>query len=151
MLIEFYKSTQEYTPLALSLTELMCKCVMDTGLNDLDIELYDYNRWRTFYSFNANDIAKAIAKAIDNVETNVILCTELVEAKAREELKIFTLPFLLTLILIGYTLIEGFNYSSNILYFLIMVWGLFFIFYSFKDKGKLGKLARKLIECCKRW
>ena len=83
MLIEFYKSTQEYTPLALSLTELMCKCVMDTGLNDLDIELYDYNRWRTFYSFNANDIAKAIAKAIDNVETNVILCTELVEAKAR--------------------------------------------------------------------
>jgi len=75
----------------------------------------------------------------------------LVEAKAREELKIFTLPFLLTLILIGYTLIEGFNYSSNILYFLIMVWGLFFIFYSFKDKGKLGKLARKLIECCKRW
>ena len=75
----------------------------------------------------------------------------LAEAKARDELKIFTLPFLLTLILIGYTLIEGFNYSLDILYFLIMMWILFFIIYSFKDKGRLGKIAKKLVECCKRW
>ena len=73
------------------------------------------------------------------------------EAKARDELKIFILPFLLTLILIGYTLIEGFNYSLDILYFLIMIWILFFIIYSFKDKGRLGKITKKMIECCKRW
>src|SRR3989338_5248712 len=46
---------------------------------------------------------------------------------------------------------EEFKYSSNILYFLIGIWTLFFIIYSFKDKGKLGKLTRKIIECCKKW
>jgi len=59
--------------------------------------------------------------------------------------------FLLTLILIGYTLIEGLNYSFNVLYFLVLIWGLFAIIYSFKDKGKLGDIARKLVECCKKW
>jgi len=75
----------------------------------------------------------------------------LAEAKTREELKIFTLPFILTLILIGYTLIEGFNYTLDILYLLMGIWSLFFIIYSFKDKGKLGEFSRKLIECCKKW
>ena len=75
----------------------------------------------------------------------------LIESKTKEEFKVFLLPALLTLILIGYGLIEGFNYSSNILYFLIGIWTLFFIIYSFKDKGKLGKLTRKIIECCKKW
>ncbi|MBS3155953.1 hypothetical protein J4413_01825 [Candidatus Woesearchaeota archaeon] len=75
----------------------------------------------------------------------------LIENKVKEELKLFGLPFLLTLILIGYTFIEGFNYSFNIVYFLVLIWGLFFIIYSFKDNGKLENIARKLVECCKRW
>ena len=75
----------------------------------------------------------------------------LIESKVKENFKIFGLPFIMTLILIGYTLIEGFNYSLNVLYFLILLWGLFFIFYLFKDEGKMGIFARKLVECCKRW
>ena len=75
----------------------------------------------------------------------------LIENKIKEELKLFGLPFLLTLILIGYTLIEGLNYSFNVLYFLVLILGLFAIIYSFKDKGKLGDIARKLVECCKKW
>src|SRR3989344_6478503 len=75
----------------------------------------------------------------------------LIEDKVKEELKLFGLPFLLTLILMGYTLIEGFNYSSKVLYFLIVLWGLLFIVYLFRDKGKLGDIARKLVECCKKW
>src|SRR3989344_8339597 len=75
----------------------------------------------------------------------------LIESKTKEEFKVFLLPALLTLILIGYGLIEGFNYSSRDLYLLVIIWILFFIIYSFKYKGKLGKLARKIIECCKKW
>ncbi|MBS3157156.1 hypothetical protein J4442_03210 [Candidatus Woesearchaeota archaeon] len=75
----------------------------------------------------------------------------LIENKTKEEFKVFLLPVLLTLILMGYGLIEGFNYSQNVLYFLTMIWTLFFIIYSFKDKEKLGKLIRKIIECCKKW
>lgn len=64
---------------------------------------------------------------------------------------IFQLPFILTLILIGYILIEGFSGTAKTFYVLAGLWITFIVIYAFRDKGKIGKVTRKLVECCKKW
>lgn len=73
------------------------------------------------------------------------------ERNVREKLLIFRLPLLLTLVLVGYTLIEGFIYGYNVLIFLGLLWVLFGVIYLYGSQGKAGGLVRKLVECCKKW
>lgn len=73
------------------------------------------------------------------------------EKKVKERVKVFRLPFLLTLILIAYSLIEGFAYGLNVLIFLGVLWILFIVIYVYGSDSKTGGLVRKLVECCKKW
>jgi len=66
-----------------------------------------------------------------------------------EELSVFKLPFILTLIFIIYSVLESF--SINSLYLLIILWIFFFIVYIFRKNPSLKYGINKLIECCKKW
>lgn len=75
----------------------------------------------------------------------------LLEQKVREGLKLFRLPFLLTLVVAAYTLIEGFDYGLDILWFLFVLWGFFVFVYSMKKNKKIEGFVKKIVECCKKW
>lgn len=75
----------------------------------------------------------------------------LVESKVKEKIKIFRLPFLMTLIFIGYNLVNGFYAKIDVWMFILSIWVLFFIFYIYSNNKKIGSFANKLIECCKKW
>ena len=66
-----------------------------------------------------------------------------------DKLKMFKLPYLLTSILIIYYILNGFVISS--LYFILGLWTLFFLVYLFKSNRNISKLAKKILECCKKW
>ena len=66
-----------------------------------------------------------------------------------EELSVFKLPFILTLIFIIYSVLESF--SINSLYLLIILWIFFFIVYIFRKNPSLKSKINKLIECCRNW
>lgn len=72
------------------------------------------------------------------------------ERKFKKNLKIFRLPFFLTLILAGYYFLTFENISGS-LFFLAVLWILFFVIYLFKENKSFGVFADKIIECCKRW
>lgn len=73
------------------------------------------------------------------------------EKKAKEKMRVFRLPLLLTLILIGYSLIEGFSYGFSVLIFLAVLWIFFIFMFAYRSEGKIGRLFKKILECCKRW
>lgn len=73
------------------------------------------------------------------------------EHKAKDKSKVFRLPFLLTLILAAYSLVEGFSYGYNVIIFIIILWAFFFVVYLYGSDGKTGGFVRKLVECCKKW
>jgi hypothetical protein len=73
------------------------------------------------------------------------------EKKVSNEGKMFRLPLLLTLILIGYSLIEGINYGFMVFVFLGILWVLFGLVYAYRDGGKIGELVKKIVECCRNW
>lgn len=74
----------------------------------------------------------------------------LVEARVRETLKIFRLPFLLSLILGAYSLITRSLVSSAIL-LVLGLWMLFTTIYLYRNHEGMNTLIKKLVECCKRW
>ena len=69
----------------------------------------------------------------------------ILEKKVRKDLLIFRLPYLLTSISIIYFILGGFVIST--LYLIAGLWLLFILIYLFK----FNKLAKKLIECCRKW
>jgi len=73
------------------------------------------------------------------------------EKKARESVKIFRLPFLLSLILTDYTLIEGISYSTSVIYFILVLWIFFVVIYVFRKNVRIRKFVKKMVECCKKW
>lgn len=73
----------------------------------------------------------------------------LVEKKVKEKLKIFRLPFLLTLILLAYLLLEIPKDIIIDAIFLIVIWVAFILIYLFQSNGKIKKIGRRLIECCR--
>ena len=96
-------------------------------------------------------------KIFDNVIIIALLLGEsilgifyLVEDKFRV-MRFFRLPFLLTLILIGYYLLVGLEDLFNSIIFLAVLWGLFVLVYSYKNNKKIGLLVDKIIKCCKEW
>ena len=67
------------------------------------------------------------------------------EKRVKKEFLLFRLPYLLTSVLLIYSVLNGLVINS--LYFILGLWILFFIIYLFKN----NKLAKKIIECCRKW
>lgn len=67
------------------------------------------------------------------------------EKKIKKRFLLFRLPYLLTSILIIYSVLNGFIISS--LYLILGIWLFFVLIYLLK----FNKFAKKLIECCKKW
>lgn len=67
------------------------------------------------------------------------------EKRVKKRTRLFRLPLLLTFIFIIYSLLEKF--ILNGILFLLALWTFFLIIYLFKN----NKMAKKIIECCKRW
>ena len=74
----------------------------------------------------------------------------LLESKVKEKLKIFRLPFLLSLILIAYSLIE-LVFIIKAFSIILILWGVFICIYLFQNNKKTNSFVNKLIECCKKW
>ncbi len=75
----------------------------------------------------------------------------LVESKVNKRMKVFRLPFILTLIFIGYNLINGFYKELNVWILLLILWLLFIFFYIYSGNKKINLFVNKLVECCKKW
>lgn len=74
----------------------------------------------------------------------------LVESKVKEELKIFRLPFLLSLIFVGYSLIT-LSLAFSALFWVLGIWMLFTVIYLYRNNERIQTITKKLVECCKRW
>jgi|SRR3989344_3123941 len=73
----------------------------------------------------------------------------LVERKVRERLKIFRLPFLLTLIFLAYLLLEIPKDIIADAIFLAVLWGVFILIYLYQGNRKIRGIAKNLIKCCR--
>ena len=73
----------------------------------------------------------------------------LLEQKVSERMTIFRLPFLLSLMVAAYTLLEKFVMPAVI--FVSILWVLFGVIYIFRTHPALRAWATKIMECCKRW
>lgn len=74
----------------------------------------------------------------------------LFEKKIKKRLTFFRLPFLLTLILIGYFALT----LENILQetgFLGILWLIFWTIYSYRENPRFKKMVNKVVDCCKKW
>lgn len=74
-----------------------------------------------------------------------------VESKVKEQLKFFRLPFILTLIMLAYYLL---TFSKDILpslIFLLVLWAVFGLVYSYKNHKNINNFINKIIACCKEW
>lgn len=69
----------------------------------------------------------------------------LLEKRVKKRFLLFRLPYLLTSILLIYSILTGFVISS--LYLVLGLWLLFIILYL----SKFNKFTKKIIECCKKW
>ena len=75
----------------------------------------------------------------------------LVEANVRKEWTVFRLPFLLTLIVAGYSLVSVPNDWIKSSTLLGVLWLLFVMGYFYKENPSLSSAVKKIVECCKRW
>jgi len=78
----------------------------------------------------------------------------IVEKKMNRKYSLFRLPFLLTLIFIGYNLIGKNIELSNIIdvvILLVILWILFLFLLSYHKNKTLNRIVNKIVECCKKW
>lgn len=66
----------------------------------------------------------------------------------RKNLKLFRLPLLLSLILAVYFLIQV-TLSLESLLFVLLIWTILVMIHLFRTNPKLGKIAQKIIACCR--
>ncbi len=75
----------------------------------------------------------------------------LLDNKVKDELKMFKLPFLLTLIVIAYYVLSApLDIIKNIL-FIALIWFVLFLVYLYRKNKRVNSFMNKLVECCKRW
>lgn len=80
----------------------------------------------------------------------------LVEQKVKEELTLFRLPFLLSLILLGYALLDLNSPNTSIhwppsILIIIVLWILFTLIYLYRKNATFKSTIQKMIGCCKKW
>ncbi len=75
----------------------------------------------------------------------------LLEKRVKEDLKIFRLPFLLSMIVIGYSLFEVAEDMLKIVTSLLLLWIVFILLYLYRSKPRVNKFVKKIIACCKDW
>ncbi len=73
----------------------------------------------------------------------------IVEKRIRNDLKLFLLPFLLTLSGIGYISLDGF--LKEILLFLLGLWVLFIFVYFFRKIKGVCFIVSRITACCRNW
>lgn len=71
--------------------------------------------------------------------------------KGNKDLLIFRLPFLLTLLLVFYLVLNPIKEVLDVLLVLAALWGILGLIYLFQQDSKLQFLAKKITECCKDW
>ena len=120
--------------------EKICAICFAVGLTWLSLLILNYLN----YFDNPTIIALLIGMTLLGVYYTI-------EKKVRKELTLFRLPFLLTLIIAGYSLIEGFNYGFGVLVLLATLWIIFIFIYLYGSENKSGSLVKKLVECCRKW
>ena len=74
-----------------------------------------------------------------------------IESKVKEELKLFRLPFIITLIIFGYSLFEIPKDFVNAISSLLLIWVVFGLTYFYRANKSTKIFVNKIIECCKRW
>jgi|SRR3989344_2481392 len=74
-----------------------------------------------------------------------------VEGKVKENLKLFRLPFLLTLVFIGYLLINFDYYPIKEITFLLALWIFFILIFLYKNNKNISLVLNKIVDCCKKW
>lgn len=72
----------------------------------------------------------------------------LLESKVNDNLKIFRLPALLTLISASYFLLAKNNILNSFI-FLSILWIVFIFLYFYRNNSKIKSIIERLIECCK--
>ena len=75
----------------------------------------------------------------------------LAEKNVVESLHVFRLPFLLTLTLIAYLLLDPSVITIPLIAFFSGLWVLFLLGYTYRYRESTGRLVKKIIECCKNW
>lgn len=67
-------------------------------------------------------------------------------AKVSVPLKIFRLPFFLTMLTVAYSVIE-LSFDLRTFVVIILLWIVFFVFFMYKNT----KIIEKIISCCRDW
>ncbi len=75
----------------------------------------------------------------------------LLEKKVAEPLKLFRLPFLLTLIVLAYMMLTFSPFTGTLLLVLGSLWLVFVVLYLSRQNQKLKTLTEKIIACCRNW
>ena len=73
-----------------------------------------------------------------------------VEKKVKEDVTLFRLPFLLTMICLGYFLVT-FSMEGSVVGVLAAVWILCAILYNYRTNSYFTLSVQKMIACCKKW
>ena len=73
------------------------------------------------------------------------------EKKAKQELQVFRLPFLLTLIAFGYSLLTVPGDLIMVILLLLALWTFFIFLYLYRNNKNMRSFVKKIVECCKKW
>lgn len=75
----------------------------------------------------------------------------LAEKRVPERFTLFRLPFLLTLIILGFLLLRGISGAITGITLVVLVWLVFLPVYFSRRSPKIRQVAKKIIGCCKGW
>lgn len=77
----------------------------------------------------------------------------LAEKKTVEKYHLFRLPFFLTLVFIGYTLVTNIPLKQSLpsVVFIAFLWVFFSLLYIYRTNPKFNKAISAVINCCKDW
>lgn len=73
------------------------------------------------------------------------------EERVREEFEVFKLPFLLTLVLAAYTVLDASLAVLPAWGFLLILWVLFAVLYLYRENERMREVFDRLLECCRGW
>ena len=68
-----------------------------------------------------------------------------------ESLRLFRLPFFLTLLTVAYSLVAWELMEAGPYLFLLALWLLFGLISMYRTSKRMKKLVDRIVECCKRW